>query len=257
MTSALEEVEENLGENSNLGEDSLLLDENLVASALTLEGNLGLEHRGDFVVAKIKRVLVVPTAATTTATTTTTTATTMSIEGRDGRAAAATAASVAEDTEKKECAIEGSASGRDSGGGSGNRNASGGSSSGGGSVGDSGSGNCNASGGSSDNSGGGGGGGSDNSNGSSDSGGADVFGQQFVYREELVPFAKTELVDLLTWRRFCGAPLPRGLGNQVSSRVHRENMRRNEMAAFLRSQGFDSKQGRFQNTVFHDGGGVM
>jgi hypothetical protein len=71
------------------------------------------------------------------------------------------------------------------------------------------------------------------------------------FREVLVPFSKAELVDACVWRWFCGAPAPRGLGGLTSSRLHRENMRRRETAAFLARQGFSG--GAFQNTTFHTG----
>ena len=71
------------------------------------------------------------------------------------------------------------------------------------------------------------------------------------FREVPVPFTKPELVDACVWRWFCGAPPPRGLGGLTSSRTHRENMRRREMAGFLAKQGFEG--GSFQNTSFHSG----
>ena len=72
-----------------------------------------------------------------------------------------------------------------------------------------------------------------------------------AYREVLVPFSKTELVDLCAWRGFCGSRGPTGLGGLHSSRVFRENMRRKEVEGFLQSQGY--QDGRFQNTLFHEG----
>ena len=72
-----------------------------------------------------------------------------------------------------------------------------------------------------------------------------------LWREVLVPFPKTELVDLCCWRRFCGAEPPKGLGGLHSTRIHRENMRRKEMADFLKKQGF--AEGKFTNTFFHGG----
>jgi len=72
-----------------------------------------------------------------------------------------------------------------------------------------------------------------------------------TYREVLMPFSKTELVDLCAWRGFCGSRGPKGLGGLHSSRVFRENMRRKEVEGFLQSQGYQG--GRFQNTYFHEG----
>ena len=69
--------------------------------------------------------------------------------------------------------------------------------------------------------------------------------QEFTISESLVPFSKDELVDMCLWRRYCGR-----LG-LVSSRLHRENMRRLEMQGYLSTQGFE--KGSFQNVTYHDG----
>lgn len=49
---------------------------------------------------------------------------------------------------------------------------------------------------------------------------------------EVIPFPKSELVDIMTWRKFLGR---NGL---ISSRMFRENMRKREHNTFLKSQGF-------------------
>ena len=50
--------------------------------------------------------------------------------------------------------------------------------------------------------------------------------------DNLIPFTKAELVDMITWRIFCGHH------QMVSSRIFRENMRRMEMQAYLANMGF-------------------
>ena len=51
--------------------------------------------------------------------------------------------------------------------------------------------------------------------------------------DTMIPFSKAELVDMMTWRVFCGHH------QMVSSRVFRENMRRREMQDVIASKGFE------------------
>ena len=53
------------------------------------------------------------------------------------------------------------------------------------------------------------------------------------YEESLVPFAKSEIVDLCLWRRYVGSTL----GGLHSSRMYRENMRRREMEGYMKQFG--------------------
>jgi len=50
--------------------------------------------------------------------------------------------------------------------------------------------------------------------------------------ETWIPFSKAELVDMMTWRVFCGRH------QMVSSRMFRENMRRREMQDFMATTPF-------------------